>query len=110
MFEEALFHLLNKLHKKHSIDSICIAGGCGMNSVANGKIRRNTSFKNVYIQAAAGDAGGAIGAAYSSHFKQNPYNKISYVMKDAYLVQNMMIVTSKIINEQKRKYCQMDVL
>ncbi len=104
MFEEALFHLLNKLHKKHSIDSICIAGGCGMNSVANGKIRRNTSFKNVYIQAAAGDAGGAIGAAYSSHFKQNPYNKRSYVMKDAYLGPEYDDSYIKnLINEQEKK-------
>ncbi|MDH5325940.1 MAG: carbamoyltransferase [Gammaproteobacteria bacterium] len=63
MYEEAFFHLLNTLHKKHKIDDLTLAGGCAMNSVANGKIRRNTPFKNVYIQSAAGDAGGAIGAA-----------------------------------------------
>jgi carbamoyltransferase len=40
-----------------------IAGGCGMNSVANGKLLLKTPFKKVYVQAAAGDAGGAIGAA-----------------------------------------------
>ncbi len=40
-----------------------------MNSVANGKIKNNTKFKNIFIQAAAGDAGGAIGAAYSTYFK-----------------------------------------
>jgi len=63
MYEEAFFHLLNTLHKKHGIDNLTLAGGCAMNSVANGKVKRNTSFKNVYIQSAAGDAGGAIGAA-----------------------------------------------
>jgi carbamoyltransferase len=42
-----------------------LAGGCAMNSVANGKVTRNTPFKQVYIQSAAGDAGGAIGAAFS---------------------------------------------
>jgi carbamoyltransferase len=64
MYEEAFFHLLNTLHKRHGLDSLALAGGCAMNSVANGKIYRNTPFKKVYIQSAAGDAGGAIGAAF----------------------------------------------
>lgn len=64
MYEEAFFHLLNVLHGRHNIDSLAIAGGCGMNSVANGKVCSRTRIKKVYIQAAAGDAGGAIGAAY----------------------------------------------
>jgi len=63
MYEEAFFHLLNTLHKKHGIENLTLAGGCAMNSVANGKVKRKTPFKNVYIQSAAGDAGGAIGAA-----------------------------------------------
>lgn len=63
MYEEAFFHLLTKLHQRYQIDSIALAGGCAMNSVANGKIRRMSPFKRVYAQAAAGDAGGAIGAA-----------------------------------------------
>lgn len=64
MYEEAFFHLLNVLHKRHGIDRLAIAGGCGMNSVANGRVYRNTPFKQVYVQSAAGDAGGAIGAAF----------------------------------------------
>ena len=63
MYEKAFFHLLNKLHSKYNLDNIAIAGGCGMNSVANGKILLNTPFKKIYVQAAAGDAGGAVGAA-----------------------------------------------
>ena len=63
MYEEAFFHLCNTLHRKHGGDNLTISGGCGMNSVANGKVQRMTPFKNVYIQSAAGDAGGAIGAA-----------------------------------------------
>ena len=43
---------------------MCIAGGCGANSVANGKILEKTGFKSLYIQSATGDAGGALGAAY----------------------------------------------
>lgn len=65
MYEEAFFHLLNQLHGRHQVDAVVIAGGCGMNSVANGKIRRMTPLRRVYVQAAAGDAGGAIGAAFS---------------------------------------------
>lgn len=65
MYEEAFFHLLNTLHERHHSENVALAGGCAMNSVANGKIYRNTPFRHVYIQSAAGDAGGAIGAAFS---------------------------------------------
>lgn len=65
MYEEAFFYLLNKIYERHRMDSLALAGGCAMNSVANGKIYRNTPFKKVYIQSAAGDAGGAIGAAFA---------------------------------------------
>jgi carbamoyltransferase len=65
MYEEAFFHLLNSLHKEYGGDALAVAGGCGMNSVANGRIRQKTPYKKTYIQAAAGDAGGALGAAYT---------------------------------------------
>ena len=45
------------------LETLCLAGGCAMNSVANGKIRQHTPFKNVFIQPAAGDNGIALGAA-----------------------------------------------
>ncbi len=66
MYEEAFFHLLNSLHEQHGGDALAVAGGCGMNSVANGRIRQNTPYRKTYIQAAAGDAGGALGAAYTA--------------------------------------------
>ncbi|MHB2169119.1 carbamoyltransferase family protein [Alsobacter sp. R-9] len=65
MYEEAFFHLLRTLHGRHGLDAVTLAGGCAMNSVANGKIKRMTPFRRVYVQSAAGDAGGAIGAALS---------------------------------------------
>ncbi len=65
MYEEAFFHLLGALQQKHGLADIALAGGCAANSVANGKIRRKTPFRRVYVQSAAGDAGGAIGAAYA---------------------------------------------
>lgn len=63
MYEEAFFHLLNMLYPQYGLENLTLAGGCAMNSVANGKVRRMTPFRRLYIQAAAGDAGGAIGAA-----------------------------------------------
>ncbi len=62
-YEKAFFSLLQALHKKHPSDNLALAGGCAMNSVANGKVYRRTPFKKMYLPAAAGDAGGAIGAA-----------------------------------------------
>jgi carbamoyltransferase len=63
VYEEILFNMLNQLYKVFPCENLCLAGGCAMNSVANGKILLNTPYKNIYIQSAAGDAGGAIGAA-----------------------------------------------
>jgi len=83
LYEEAFLNILNNLFNKYQNDNLCIAGGCGMNSVANGKIKNHTKFKNIYIQAAAGDAGGSIGAAFATHFK-NPNTKRSFHMKHAY--------------------------
>jgi carbamoyltransferase len=65
MYEEAFFALIVKLQQRSGLTDIALAGGCAMNSVANGKIRRMTPFRRVYVQAAAGDAGGAIGSAFA---------------------------------------------
>ena len=67
MYEEAFFALLNALHKKYHCDHLALSGGCAMNSVANGKVYLKTPFKKMYLPAAAGDAGGAIGAAFAVH-------------------------------------------
>jgi len=64
MYEEAFFNILDVVHAKYDVDQLTLAGGCAMNSVANGKVYRRSSFKQVYVQSAAGDAGGAIGAAF----------------------------------------------
>ncbi len=62
--EEAVFSCLNYLHKITGEENLCMAGGVALNSVANGKILKNTPFKRVWIQPAASDAGGSVGAAY----------------------------------------------
>ncbi|MBI4918419.1 carbamoyltransferase [archaeon] len=61
--EEVMFKMLNHLHKITGSDNLCIAGGVALNSVANGKIKANTPFKEIFINPAAGDAGGSMGAA-----------------------------------------------
>ena len=65
MYEKAFFHLLNAIHKNYQCENLALAGGCAMNSVANGKVYQRSPFKKVYIPAAAGDAGGAIGGAFA---------------------------------------------
>ncbi len=83
MYEKAFFHLLNTLHRRHGLDALALAGGCAMNSVANGKIYAHTPFKKVYVQSAAGDAGGAIGAAFAAWHKVSGAAR-NFVMDHAY--------------------------
>jgi carbamoyltransferase len=64
VFEDAEFHVLNGLYERTKLSRLCLAGGCAMNSVANGKIRQRTPFTEVYIQPASGDNGTALGAAF----------------------------------------------
>ena len=83
-FEEIFFHLLNRLHERVPVDELVMAGGCALNSVANGKLFNETAFRDTWIQPAAGDEGLAIGAALytcCSTLKQPR----RYVMKDSYL-------------------------
>ena len=65
MYEEAFFALLKALFEKYQCPNLALAGGCAMNSVANGKVYLQSPFKRMYLPAAAGDAGGAIGAAFA---------------------------------------------
>ncbi len=65
VYEDAFFHLLNTVQRRYGQTAVALAGGCAYNSVANGKIGDRTPFRQCYLQSAAGDAGGAIGAAYA---------------------------------------------
>jgi len=82
--EEAVFHLVNYLHEKTKLDTLCLAGGVAFNCVANGKLFRKTPFKNIFIQPAAGDAGSALGAALLLEHKHTGRPR-HYIMSDAYL-------------------------
>ncbi len=82
MYEEAFFHILSHAQQRTGATNIALAGGCAMNSVANGKVRRFTPFNRVYVQSAAGDAGGAIGAAFAVWHGLG--GKRAFVMDHAY--------------------------
>jgi len=83
-FEEVFFELLRDLHKQVPCEDLAMAGGCALNSVANGKLFGETPFRRTYIQPAAGDEGLAVGAAlYAYHAVLRKPR--AYVMKDAYL-------------------------
>ena len=61
--EELILGMARNLHKETGLKQLCIAGGVGLNSVANTRIMRETPFEQVFVQPAAGDGGGALGAA-----------------------------------------------
>ena len=61
--EEIMMRIVKHVHAETGMKNLCLAGGCALNCVANGKILREGPFDNIWIQPAAGDAGGALGAA-----------------------------------------------
>jgi carbamoyltransferase len=67
MTEQTIFHILQNAQRKTGLENLCLAGGVAQNSVANGKIKSKTSFKNIYITSAGHDAGLAVGSALFVH-------------------------------------------
>jgi carbamoyltransferase len=75
VLEEIIINITSKIFKTYNIDNLCLAGGVALNCVANGKILTdNNNFKKIWIQPAAGDAGGALGAALAFYY-DNKKNK-----------------------------------
>jgi carbamoyltransferase len=83
-YEQAFFNMLRAAHRAHSVDHIALSGGCAFNSVANGKLTLETPFKRAYVQSAAGDAGGAVGAALYAHYEKSADTSHPY-LRHAYL-------------------------
>ena len=82
--EETLLAMARALYAKTGLPRLCMAGGVALNSVANGRILRETPFEELYVQPSAGDGGGAIGAAlYVYHAILGHPRK--YIMEHAYL-------------------------
>jgi carbamoyltransferase len=81
--EEMLIKMANHLHRETGLKHLCLAGGVALNSVANGRLFRETPFEELFIQPAAGDGGGALGAAlYGYHMILGKPR--GFVMRHAY--------------------------
>jgi carbamoyltransferase len=87
--EEIVLKLVATIKKELSVDYLCLAGGLALNCVANGQILRESKFKDIWIQPAAGDAGGAIGAALSLWYEygnnQRTIKSLEDSMEGSYL-------------------------
>ena len=86
--EEAVLTLTRALASEYGIRNLCLAGGVALNCVANGSILRDGRFEDLWIQPAAGDAGGAIGAAYAAYHRECGGTRLGTTgdsMKGAYL-------------------------
>ncbi|MFH1833190.1 MAG: carbamoyltransferase N-terminal domain-containing protein [Candidatus Levyibacteriota bacterium] len=76
--EELLLLMANKLYEKTKLDNLCLGGGVGLNSVANGLLLKKSPFKRIFVQPASGDDGGALGAAlYAYHMIFNGKQKFA---------------------------------
>jgi len=106
--EEAILGMVRHLHRATGSDNLCIAGGVALNSVANGRIVREGPFKNVYIQPAAGDSGGALGAAlYAWHVLLGKPR--TFVMDHAYWgAEYSPAETAAFLQEQGLPYREVD--
>ncbi len=85
--EEIVIRLTKNIANEYKIKNLCLAGGVALNCVANGKILREKIFDDIWIQPAAGDAGGSLGAAlaYWHHELKKPRNIFEDQMKGSYL-------------------------
>src|SRR5438067_1136239 len=83
VYEDAAMHVLTHVQRATQSTRLSLAGGCAMNSVANGKIRERTPFREVFIQPAAGDNGTALGAALHAYHRI-PGSPRASVMEHSY--------------------------
>jgi carbamoyltransferase len=86
VLEEILMGKINYLHELTGSENLCLAGGVALNCVANGRIKREGPFKRMFIQPAAGDSGGALGAAAIAHRRRtNGKTESLSTLRHAYL-------------------------
>jgi|HubBroStandDraft_4_1064222.scaffolds.fasta_scaffold01633_2 carbamoyltransferase len=87
VLEEAVLHLARRAKALTGMERLCVAGGIGLNSVANGRLLREAGFRDVFIQPAAGDDGSALGAALALHrdlSRQRPEPNYSVYLGPSY--------------------------
>lgn len=108
IYEEVLFKILNHVYNETKCENLVVSGGCGLNSVANGKILSNTPFKSIWIQPNSSDGGTSIGVVsyiYNSILRQER----NYILKDAYLGPGFSTEEiKKILDEKGIKYTKFE--
>ena len=125
LYETIIIEIANEVFNKQKSDNLCLSGGCAMNSVANGKIIKNTGYKNIYIPSSPGDSGGAIGSAVKviretnilNKYNDNPYlgpeytnmeiKKIIYLKEKELIDRNIKVVYFKSKEEQLIKLAEL---
>ena len=105
--EEIVLRITKNLAEEYKIKNLCLAGGVALNCVANGKILKEKIFDDIWIQPAAGDAGGSLGAALAYWYREldKPRNEFKDQMKGSYLgpILNENVIEKK-LNELKAVY------
>ncbi len=106
--EEIVLKLGRTIRQELGVENLCLAGGVALNCVANGKLSREKIFENIWVQPAAGDSGGAVGAAFSAwheHFGKERKPKATDSMKGGYLGPTFNTQTAeKFLQEKKSVY------
>lgn len=111
--EEIMIRMAKYLYSETKMNNLCMAGGVALNCVANGKILRETPFKKIWIQPAAGDAGGALGAALVVYYKylnnERETDEINDFQKGSYLgVEYTTEEIKKFLQEKGYPYTELD--
>ncbi|MES2176369.1 MAG: carbamoyltransferase [Gemmatimonadota bacterium] len=81
--EEVTMRMARALHRETGLENLCLAGGVALNCVANGRLLREGPFKRIWIQPAAGDAGGALGVAQLIHHRYREQPRVALGTRDA---------------------------
>ena len=116
VIEEIILKITKNILTKYKIENLCLAGGVALNCVANGKIQKEKIFKNIWIQPAAGDAGGSLGAAlaYWHHELDKPRNVFKDQMKGSYLgpkfENNIIEKELKSLKANYKKYSEDEII
>ena len=110
--EEIVLRIIKSISQKYKIKNLCLAGGVALNCVANGKILKEKIFENIWIQPAAGDAGGSLGAAlaYWHHELRKPREEFKDQMHGSYLgpkfANDQIESKLKSLNAKYKKYSE----